>query len=120
MHKVLIVDDEPLVRRLMRELFEDSGCELIEAANAAAGRAEAARTVPDVVLVDKNLPDGSGLDLIRALKESTGQTTNRAGQRIVERSLNVQPTITVRPGWPLRVIVHKDLVLTPYLDPSAK
>lgn len=68
MHKVLIVDDEPLVRRLMRELFEDSGCELIEAANAAAGRAEAARTVPDVVLVDKNLPDGSGLDLIRALK----------------------------------------------------
>jgi type IV secretion system protein TrbI len=32
----------------------------------------------------------------------------------VERNLNVQPTITVRPGWPLRVIVHKDLVLRPY------
>ena len=29
---------------------------------------------------------------------------------MVERNLNVQPTITVRPGWPLRVIVHKDLV----------
>ena len=59
-------------------------------------------------------------DLLKALRESAGQTTNRAGQRIVERSLNVQPTITVRPGWPLRVIVHKDLVLTPCLDPSAK
>ena len=49
-------------------------------------------------------------DLIRALQLSTQSTTNRAGQRLVERYLNVQPTITVRPGWPLRVIVHKDMV----------
>jgi type IV secretion system protein VirB10 len=53
-------------------------------------------------------------DLIRALQLSTQATTNRAGQRLVERNLNVQPTITVRPGWPLRVIAHKDLVLRPY------
>jgi type IV secretion system protein TrbI len=43
---------------------------------------------------------------------------NRAGQRLVERNLNVQPTITVRPGWPLRVIVHKDLILRPYRGPG--
>jgi len=53
-------------------------------------------------------------DLVRALQLSTQSTTNRAGQRLIERNLNVQPTITVRPGWPLRVIVHKDLVLSPY------
>jgi type IV secretion system protein TrbI len=53
-------------------------------------------------------------DLIRALQQSTQATSNRAGQRLVERQLNVQPTITVRPGWPLNVIVHKDLVLRPY------
>ena len=58
-------------------------------------------------------------DLVKALRESTGQTTNRAGQRLVERSLNIQPTITVRPGWPLRVIVHKDLVLRPYRGPAS-
>jgi type IV secretion system protein VirB10 len=52
--------------------------------------------------------------LIKALQQSTQSTTNRAGQRVVERNLNVQPTITVRPGWPLRIIVHKDLVLRPY------
>ncbi|MBN9261658.1 MAG: TrbI/VirB10 family protein, partial [Hyphomicrobium sp.] len=58
---------------------------------------------------------GSGdSDLIRALQLSTQSTTNRAGQRLVERHLNVQPTITVRPGWPLRVIVHKDIILRPY------
>jgi type IV secretion system protein VirB10 len=56
----------------------------------------------------------SDSDLIKALQQSTQSTTNRAGQRLVERNLNVQPTITVRPGWPLRVIVHKDLVLRPY------
>jgi type IV secretion system protein TrbI len=49
-------------------------------------------------------------DLMKALRESTGQTTNRAGQRLVEKNLAVQPTLTVRPGWPLRVIVHKDIV----------
>jgi type IV secretion system protein VirB10 len=53
-------------------------------------------------------------DLVKALQQSVQSTTNRAGQRLVERNLNVQPTITVRPGWPLRVIVHKDLVLRPY------
>ncbi|WP_316168834.1 MULTISPECIES: TrbI/VirB10 family protein [unclassified Bradyrhizobium] len=58
-------------------------------------------------------------DLVKALRESTQQTTNRAGQRLVERELDVQPTITVRPGWPLRVIVSKDLVLKPYQDIQA-
>jgi type IV secretion system protein VirB10 len=53
-------------------------------------------------------------DLLKALQQSVATTSNRAGQRLVERNLNVQPTITVRPGWPLRVIVHKDLVLRPY------
>lgn len=58
---------------------------------------------------------GSGdSDLIRALQLSTQSTTNRAGQRLIERHLNVQPTITVRPGWPLRVIAHKDIILRPY------
>jgi type IV secretion system protein TrbI len=58
-------------------------------------------------------------DLVKALRESTQSTTNRAGQRLVERNLNVQPTITVRPGWSLRVIVHKDLILRPYRGPAA-
>ena len=58
-------------------------------------------------------------DLVKALRESVQQTTNRAGQRIVERELDVQPTITVRPGWPLRVIVSRDLVMKPYEGETA-
>jgi type IV secretion system protein VirB10 len=53
-------------------------------------------------------------DLVRALRQSTQQSTNQAGQRLVEKNLDIQPTITVRPGWPLRVIVSRDLVLRPY------
>jgi type IV secretion system protein TrbI len=57
---------------------------------------------------------GSGASLVRAFRQSTQQSANQAGQRLVEKNLDVQPTITVRPGWPLRVIVEKDLVLRPY------
>jgi type IV secretion system protein TrbI len=53
-------------------------------------------------------------DLIQAIAQSAQNSTAQAGQSIVERELNIQPTITVRPGWPIRVIVHKDLVLRPY------
>ena len=38
----------------------------------------------------------------------------RAGEEIVRRQLSVPPTLTVRPGFPVRVIVHRDLVLEPY------
>ncbi len=53
-------------------------------------------------------------DLVRALRESAQSNGDRAGQRIVERNLDIQPTIRVRPGFPLRVLVHKDLILAPW------
>ncbi|MBK1669807.1 hypothetical protein CKO28_17360 [Rhodovibrio sodomensis] len=58
-------------------------------------------------------------DLLKALRESAQDSGNQVGQRLTERNLNVQPTITIRPGWPLRIIVHKDLVLRPYHAPGA-
>ncbi len=55
-------------------------------------------------------------DLSRALERSTQDSISRTGDQIVDRFLNIQPTITVRPGWPLRVLVHSDIVLRPYRD----
>jgi len=57
---------------------------------------------------------GDESDLVRAIRQSTQQSANQAGQQIVTKNLNIQPTITIRPGWPLRVIVHKDLVFQPW------
>lgn len=53
-------------------------------------------------------------DIVRALRRGTGDSLNQAGQQIVRRNLNVQPTLTIRPGYSVRVIVTRDLVLEPY------
>jgi type IV secretion system protein TrbI len=58
---------------------------------------------------------GNESDLIRALRESTQQNASQAGQQLVTKNLAIQPTIKVRAGWPLRIIVHKDLVLRPWV-----
>lgn len=53
-------------------------------------------------------------ELVRAMRESVQTNGARAGDRIVDRNLDIPPTIRVRPGWPLRVIVHRDIVLRPW------
>jgi type IV secretion system protein VirB10 len=65
--------------------------------------------------VGTELTFGSGEgDLVRAIRESTQQNAARAGDQITQRNLDVQPTLRVRPGWPLRAVIHKDLVLRPW------
>jgi type IV secretion system protein VirB10 len=65
--------------------------------------------------VGTELSLGSGeSDLVRAIRESAQQNGARAGDQITQRNLDVQPTLRVRPGWPVRAIVHKDLVLRPW------
>jgi type IV secretion system protein TrbI len=53
-------------------------------------------------------------DLVRAVRESAQQNGDRVGQQITAKALDIQPSITVRPGWPLRVVVHKDIILQPW------
>ncbi|MGY3390236.1 conjugal transfer protein TraI [Bradyrhizobium ottawaense] len=53
-------------------------------------------------------------DLIAALRRGAGDSANQTGQQLVRRNLNIQPTLTIRPGFPVRVIVNRDLVLEPY------
>jgi type IV secretory pathway VirB10-like protein len=53
-------------------------------------------------------------DVVRALRRGSSDSLNQTGQQVVRRNLNVQPTLTIRPGFPVRVIVNRDLVLAPY------
>jgi type IV secretory pathway VirB10-like protein len=57
---------------------------------------------------------GNNGDLIRALRRGSSDSLNQTGQKVVQRNLNIQPTLTIRPGFPVRVIVNRDLVLEPY------
>jgi type IV secretion system protein VirB10 len=59
-----------------------------------------------------NSTDGNRV--VIASRESAQDTVNQVGQELTKRNLNIQPTLTVRPGFPVRVMVNKDLVLRPY------
>jgi type IV secretory pathway VirB10-like protein len=52
--------------------------------------------------------------IIQALRHGTADSLNQTGQQVVRRSLNIQPTLTIRPGFPIRVIVNRDLILESY------
>jgi type IV secretion system protein TrbI len=47
-----------------------------------------------------------------ALRQGTSNSLSQTGQQITQRNLNIQPTLTIRPGFPVRVIINRDLVLT--------
>ena len=57
---------------------------------------------------------GQDSDIVQALRRGASDSANQTGQQIVRRNLNIQPTLTIRPGFPVRVIVNRDLVLEPY------
>ncbi|HEC00987.1 MAG TPA: TrbI/VirB10 family protein [Sphingomonadales bacterium] len=61
---------------------------------------------------------GANGSLAEAIRDSSQSNINKAGRKIIDRFLNIQPTITIRPGWPVRVIVGKDIILTPFGETS--
>jgi type IV secretion system protein VirB10 len=63
--------------------------------------------------VGAELGSGSDDNLTRAIRRGTQDSVSQTGQQIVGQQLNVQPTLTVRPGHPLRLIVTRDLILEP-------
>ena len=64
--------------------------------------------------VGSQLSLGNDRGIARALRESVQQNGSQAGGLIVSRGLDIQPTMRVRPGWPVRVLVSEDLVLQPW------
>lgn len=64
--------------------------------------------------VGTELRSSSGDDAIAdAIRDSSGNTVGRAGDRLVEREMEVRPTISIRPGARVRVLINRDLVLEP-------
>ncbi|TPL12869.1 TrbI/VirB10 family protein [Mesorhizobium sp. B2-4-11] len=53
-------------------------------------------------------------DIVRALRSGASDSLSQMGQQIVQRQLNIAPTLTIRPGVNVRVVVTRDLVLEPY------
>src|SRR4030095_9135293 len=72
-NKVLIVDDEPTIRWVLAEALRGWGYETVEAETGAATRAAVVTEQPAAVLLDINLPDSSGLDLLPEIKRRRPQ-----------------------------------------------
>ncbi|PIB92556.1 TrbI/VirB10 family protein [Caulobacter sp. FWC2] len=58
--------------------------------------------------------------LVRALRRAGSTTASQVGQQVVGARLNLKPTLTIRPGAPLRVLLSRDLVLEPYFERSVR
>ena len=70
MKRVLIVDDEPQIVRLVRDYLERAGFEVTTAANGAQALREFSRQRPDLVILDLTLPETDGLDVARAIRRT--------------------------------------------------
>lgn len=60
---------------------------------------------------------GAGDDedqLVQALRSGSSDGVSQVGRQLVGRSLDIRPTITIRPGFPVRVIITRDIVLEPW------
>jgi two-component system KDP operon response regulator KdpE len=69
---ILLIEDEPQMRRFLRTALESNDYRLVEAGTAKEGLAHAAARSPDVILLDLGLPDRDGLDVARELREWSG------------------------------------------------
>jgi len=66
--EILIIDDEPQIRKLLEINLESNGYKVIQASDASMGIKLAASHPPDLILLDIGLPDKSGLDVLKELR----------------------------------------------------
>jgi len=69
---VVIIEDEPQIRRFVRSALEAEGWQVFEADTATKGLSEAGTRKPDLLVLDLGLPDGDGLDVIRDVRGWSG------------------------------------------------
>jgi two-component system KDP operon response regulator KdpE len=65
---VVVIEDEPQIRRFLRTALEAEGCAVFEAATAERGLIEAGTRKPDLVVLDLGLPDRDGVDVVRDIR----------------------------------------------------
>ena len=69
MHRILVVEDDPTIRDVLRALLESQHFRFADAQTAGRAEIEARTQKPDLLLVDLGLPDGDGVNVIRRVRE---------------------------------------------------
>jgi two-component system, OmpR family, KDP operon response regulator KdpE len=65
---VIVIEDEPQIRRFVRTALESEGCSVTEAGTAERGLVEAGTRKPDLIILDLGLPDRDGVDVVRGIR----------------------------------------------------
>ncbi|MCF7765791.1 MAG: response regulator [Verrucomicrobia bacterium] len=71
MARILVIDDEPDLRAMLRELLEEEHHEVFEAENGRSGLSAARSEWPDLILCDVNMPEFNGFDVVQSLQEES-------------------------------------------------
>jgi two-component system, OmpR family, KDP operon response regulator KdpE len=83
---ILVVEDEPEIRRFLRATLEAEGYRIVESPSGRRGAIDAATHKPDIALVDLGLPDFDGIEVIRRIREWSGMPIVVLSARVHERS----------------------------------
>ena len=75
-----------------------------------------AAAISTILGVGSTLGFTGGSDLVSSIRQAAQQNVARAGDQLTSRNLQIQPTITIRPGTPVRLVVRRDLILKPWKD----
>lgn len=67
--RVLVVDDDPAMRRFLRSALNEEGYSVFDAADGIAALTAAAAIRPDLIILDTGLPDGDGIEVVQRLRE---------------------------------------------------
>lgn len=102
---ILLVDDDPSVRTSTSRLLSAHGHTVFEAASAALAVQRAAEVLPDVILMDLHMPECTGIEAARAIK----QLVQLSGTPII--ALSATP-----PDWILRSALFATVLHKPYLS----
>jgi DNA-binding response OmpR family regulator len=73
--RVLVVDDDPVIQKLLKVNFEMEGYEVLSAADGAEGLVQAKSGSPDVIILDVMMPKMNGLEVLAALKADSDTDT---------------------------------------------
>jgi len=124
---VLVVDDDPVILKLLEVNFEMEGFEVVRAADGFEGLERAREVLPDIVVLDVMMPRMTGYEVAKALKEGTDTAhipiifvTARAQSNDVERGmeLGVDDYVT-KPFDPLDLIARVNTLLARAAEPEA-
>jgi DNA-binding response OmpR family regulator len=121
---VLVVDDDPVILKLLEVNFEMEGFSVVRAADGAEGLERAREVLPDIVILDVMMPRMTGYEVAKALREDEGTAhipiifvTARAQSSDVERGmeLGVDDYVT-KPFDPLDLIARVNVLLARRAD----